>query len=77
MVIIIKIRELVLKRIIQFYSPLTSARTLITGQLCAAVESEALGDFTAIFSTSSKGNWQRCSTENPQGLKFWRFRGGL
>lgn len=34
--IIIKIRELVLKRIIQFYSPLAIARTLITGHLYTA-----------------------------------------
>ncbi len=65
MMIIIKIRELVLKRIIQFYSPLASARTLITGQLCAAV-----------FLTLSKGNWLLRTTK-PTGVKLWRFKGGL
>lgn len=49
MMIIIKIRELVLKRIIQFYSPLASARTLITGQLCAAVWLGHKGFYSNLF----------------------------
>ena len=54
MVIIIKIRELVLKRIIQFYSPLASARTLITGQLCAAVSLQRLGFYSNRFNIGRK-----------------------